>query len=133
MKTIPDILLWDYDGTIAASKNPTEHQSKKIVLPHVKEAMGKAQFNFVISGYASAESDRQDYDPDPIIERFTLLMDDLPVQLAAFSPLKKGQGCYVVIKEKREVEVFKAHEDVRFKEWVGRFKKTLCGHACGVE
>jgi hypothetical protein len=51
-------------------------------------------------------------------------MEQLPINAAAFSPSIGGVACYVVIK-KLDGNIFikKAHEDPRYAEYIGKFKK----------
>jgi phosphoglycolate phosphatase-like HAD superfamily hydrolase len=122
----PKILLWDNDGTIMGSKNPND--PTKVFLPGVLDAMEGADFNFVISGLASPESESQDFDPDTVAARFINLMGELPISAAAFSPLIGGVACFVVIKKPDGVFVIKkAHEEARYKNYIGHFKKPGVG------
>jgi phosphoglycolate phosphatase-like HAD superfamily hydrolase len=122
------IFLWDNDGTITGSKDPHDKTSQaKVILPGVAEAMKTAEFNFIISGFKSPESEAQNFDPDKVAERFISLMEQLPIQAAAFSPLIGGIACYVVIKKDNKISILKPHEDPRYKEYIGEFKKPGVG------
>lgn len=122
------IIIWDNDGTISASKDPNDKSAAKIILPNVAETMQEAEFNFIISGFKSPESEMQNYDPDKVIDRFKDLMHKLPINAAAFSPLIGGKGCYVVVKRPNgEIIIKVAHEDAKYKEYIGKFKKPDIG------
>lgn len=122
------IVLWDNDGTIQGSRDPHDRSATaKIILPGVKEAMAASQLNCVISGFKSPESEAQNFDPDMVIKRLTDMMSVLPISAAAFSPAIGGVACYVVIKDKENIIVKNAHEDARYHEYVGKFKKPDIG------
>ena len=68
--SMKQILLWDNDGTIIGSNDPNDKTSQaKIILPGVEEAMQNSEFNFVISGFKSPESQAQNFDPEKVIDR----------------------------------------------------------------
>ena len=46
---VKNILIWDHDGTIVGRSDPNDQE--RAILPGVREAMGKAQLNVVISGF----------------------------------------------------------------------------------
>jgi hypothetical protein len=72
------ILIWDNDGTVTGSKNPNDISNKaKVILPNVEETMKNSNFNFIISGYKSPESELQNFDVNKIITRFSKLMNQL--------------------------------------------------------
>ena len=120
------ILIWDNDGTVTGSKDPND--ATRIILPHVEAAMQAAPCNFIVSGFKCLESERQNFDPEKVIVRFTDLMTKLPISAAAFSPAIGGVACYVVIKHPSgEIEVRKAHEDPRYQAFIGDFKKPGVG------
>jgi hypothetical protein len=120
------ILLWDNDGTISASKSPND--PAKVILPNVEKTMQSAEFNFIISGFASPESEAQNFDPEKTAARFIDLMSQLPIKAAAFSPTIGGVACYVVIKKTDgSVTIKKAHEEARYKHFIGQFKKPGIG------
>jgi phosphoglycolate phosphatase-like HAD superfamily hydrolase len=122
------IILWDNDGTVTGSKNPNDTTNNaKVILPNVETTMRNAEFNFIISGCKSAESEAQDFDPEKISSKFIDLMKKLPISAAAFSPLKGGVACYVVLKKDNGINIIKAHEDQRYKEYIGKFKKPDIG------
>jgi len=123
------ILIWDNDGTITGSVNPNDGRTQaKIILPGVAESMKRSDFNFIISGFKSPESEAQNFDPTKVAARFIALMEKLPIQAAAFSPTMGGIACYVVIKKSdNQIVIQKAHEDPRYKAYVGDFKKPGIG------
>ena len=123
------ILIWDNDGTVTGSKDPNDlRHNAKVILPGVEAAMLASEFNFIISGFKSPESEAQNFDPKKMIEKFKELMTQLPINAAAFSPNIGGVACYVVIK-KLDGSIFikKAHEDERYVEYIGKFKKPDIG------
>lgn len=120
------ILLWDSDGTIMGAKDPND--PTKIILPGVREVMGQATLNCIISGFKSSESEKQNFDPEMVIARFKDLMGKLPVSLALFSPAIGGIACYALIKKTSgELVVKKMHEDARYQPYIGDFKKPGIG------
>ncbi|MBY0109542.1 MAG: hypothetical protein K2X90_00300 [Candidatus Babeliaceae bacterium] len=126
-----EIIIWDNDGTIMGSKNPHDTTDKaKVILPNVQQVMTTSNAVHVIcSGCKTPESELQDFDPENIIKRFTSLMEQLPVQVAVFSPAIGGTECYVIIKKtgSDEVIIRKAHEDIRYQHLIGHFKKPGIG------
>ncbi len=81
------ILIWDNDGTVTGSKNPNDSTvSAKIILPNVEKTMCTTDFNFIISGFKSPESEAQNFDPEKVSAIFIDLMNKLPINAAAFSP-----------------------------------------------
>jgi hypothetical protein len=122
------ILLWDNDGTVTGSKDPNDKgMHAKIILPGVEETMQKAEFNFIISGFKSPESELQNFDPDKTASKFIDLLSQLPISAAAFSPTIGGVACYVVIKKDGKFFIKKAHEEPRYKKYIGEFKKPGIG------
>jgi len=123
------ILIWDNDGTVSGSKNPNNGSvNAKVILPNVEKAMSRADFNFIISGFKSPESESQNFDPEKITAIFIELMSKLPINAAAFSPSVGGVACYVVIKRfDNSIYIKKAHEDPRYREFIGQFKKPGIG------
>lgn len=123
------ILIWDNDGTVTGSKNPNNTTANtKIILPNVKETMYTADFNFIISGFKSPESEMQNFNPQKIITSFINLMEKLPINATAFSPSIGGVACYVVIKRSdNSIYIKKAHEDQCYQEFIGQFKKPGIG------
>ncbi len=122
-------MIWDNDGTVTDSKDPNDKSNNaKVILPGVEATMLKADFNFIISGFKSPESEAQNFDSKKVIARFKELMNQLPINAAAFSPSIGGVACYVVIK-KLDGNLFikKAHEDPRYAEYIGKFKKPDIG------
>ena len=122
------VIIWDNDGTISGSKNPNDKSSKaKVILPNIRQSMESAKFNFVISGFKSPESESQNFDPKVVAEKFIKLMNELPIQAAAFSPTIGGIECFVVIKKDDIISIIKAHEDPKYKSYIGQFKKPDTG------
>lgn len=122
------ILLWDNDGTVTGSKDPNDKRvQSKIILPGVKETMQKADLNFIISGFKSQESELQNFDPEKTASKFIDLMNKLPLSAAAFSPTTGGVACYLVIKKDGKTLYKKAHEESRYKKYIGEFKKPGIG------
>lgn len=123
------ILIWDNDGTITGSKNPNDPTaSAKIILPNVKQTMLTADFNFVVSGFKSAESEAQNFDPEKVLANFIDLMENLPINAAAFSPYIRGVACYVAVRRfDGSIFVKKTHEDLRYQKFIGQFKKPGIG------
>ena len=65
------ILIWDNDGTVSGPKNPNNGSvNAKVILPNVEKAMSRADFNFIISGFKSPESESQNFDPEKITAIF---------------------------------------------------------------
>jgi len=123
------ILIWDNDGTITGAKDPTDTASSaKVILPGIETMMHRADLNFIISGFKSPESESQNFDPSKVANRFIDLMGKLPINAAAFSPYKGGIACYVVIKRlDKSIHIKKAHEDPRYQDYIGHFKKPDIG------
>ena len=122
------ILIWDNDGTVTGSKNPNDTRNSATVIFHnVKETMQNSDFNFIISGYKSPESELQNFDANKIITRFSKLMSQLPINAAAFSPAIGGIECYVLIKKNNKITVKEAHKDPRYIKYIGKFKKPDIG------
>jgi histidinol phosphatase-like enzyme len=126
-----EIIIWDNDGTIMGSQNPHDTTDKaKVILPNVQQVMNASNAVHVIcSGCKTPESELQNFDPGNVIKRFTALMEQLPIQVAVFSPAIGGTECYVVIKKigSEEITVQKAHEDTRYQHLIGQFKKPGIG------
>lgn len=123
------ILIWDNDGTITGARDPNDAaDNAKVILPGIKNAMKNAEFNFIISGFKSPESEAQNFDPEKVSAKFIDLMDKLPINAAAFSPSIGGVACYVVLKKQgNNIIILKAHEDPRYKDYIGHFKKPGVG------
>jgi hypothetical protein len=123
------ILIWDNDGTVTGSTNPNDNSiNAKVILPNVEKTMRTADFNFIISGFKSPESEMQNFDPEKVTATFVNLMGKLPINAAAFSPSIGGIACYVVIKRlDQSILIKKAHEDPRYQEFIGQFKKPGIG------
>jgi len=120
------VLIWDNDGTIQASKDPND--KTKAILPNVKETMDSDNvINIICSGCKTGESEKQNYDALQVIDRFKQLMNTLPISIATFSPAIGGTQCYVIIKRKHSFEIRKAHENSRYKNLIGTFKKPGTG------
>ena len=57
-------MIW----TITGAKDPNDKTSQaKVILPNVIETMQKAEFNLVISGFKSPESEAQNFNPEKVI------------------------------------------------------------------
>lgn len=123
------IVIWDNDGTIMGSRDPNDTADHaKVILPGVETMMNASQFNCVISGLKSPESEAQNFDPDKITEKFINLMEKLPIKAVAFSPMIGGIACYVVIKRPdASITIKKAHEEQRYQRYIGEFKKPGIG------
>lgn len=123
------ILIWDNDDTVTSSENPNDNSiNAKVILPNVEKIMCTADFNFIISGFKSPESEMQNFDPEQVTATFVNLMEKLPINAAAFSPSIGGVACYVVIKRfDNSIYIKKAHEDPRYQEFIGQFKKPGIG------
>ncbi len=124
-----DILIWDNDGTVTGSKDPNDKSNQaKIILPNVELVMKQTPYNFIISGFKSPESEAQNFDPEKVADRFMDLMEKLPISAVAFSPMIGGVACYVLVKkDKGKIELRKAHEDYRYQQFIGQFKKPGIG------
>lgn len=122
------VIIWDNDGTITGSLNPHDERAEaKVILPGVENKMRQAKFNFVISGFKSPESETQDFDPLPIIDKFMNLMNKLPIYAVAFSPRMGGIACYVMVKKGNKISIIKAHEQPEYRLYIGKFKKPDTG------
>ena len=122
------ILIWDNDGTVTGAKNPNDKSSSaKIILPNIKETMEHSKFNFIISGFKSLESEKQNFDPELITKKFIALMKQLPINAAIFSPAIGGISCYAVVQKTEQFSIIKAHENPRYKAYIGKFKKPDIG------
>jgi hypothetical protein len=125
------ILIWDNDGTVMASANPNDTSSSaRALFPNVQRLMETpGVINIICSGCKTPESELQNFDPQRVIERFTVLMSKLPISMATFSPAIGGTECYVVIKHSSadDLEIRTAHEDQRYMHLVGQFKKPGIG------
>lgn len=89
--------------------------------------MSNAQFNFVISGFKSQESESQNFDPEEITTKFIDLMSKLPINAVAFSPIIGGTACYLIIKKNHQIIIKKAHENPNYHQYIGKFKKPDIG------
>ena len=125
------IIIWDNDGTILGSKNPADNSAAaKVILPGVAYLMNlENSVNIVCSGSKTELIDRQNFDAEKMVEKFTALMEQLPITAAVFAPTIGGTECWVVIKDSccGGVELRKAHEDPRYAEYIGKFKKPDAG------
>jgi len=119
------ILIWDNDGTVTGSTTPND--PTKVILPNVAATMKNADFNFIISGFKSPESEMQNFDSEKIAARFAELMIKLPINAAAFSPAIGGVECHVIVKTDEGMHHIKAHEDSRYEDFIGKFKKPEIG------
>ena len=130
MIAIQKVIIWDNDGTIIGSKDPNDKSnSSKVVLPNVEKTMRQENvFNVICSGMKTPESESQNFDPENIIARFKVLMLNLPVSIAIFSPAIGGTECWVLTKnENNDFSILKAHEDERYQHLIGQFKKPDIG------
>lgn len=122
------VLFWDNHGTIVEAKDPAHvTTATEKILPGVKTTMEKTPYNFLISGCKNEATDAPGCDAATGIERITALMNTLPLQAAAFSPSPDGTECYVIIKQDNQITVKKAHEEKRYKKYIGHFKKPDIG------
>jgi hypothetical protein len=125
------VIIWDNDGTIVGSRNPCDRGDQpNRFLPNVERIMRVPNtLNILCSGCKTTESERQNFDPDMIINKFSKMMSILPLSFATFSPTAGGTQCYVIFKKAhtKGVEIHKAHEDPRYKEYIGLFKKPKLG------
>jgi hypothetical protein len=120
------IIIWDNDGTVTGSINPND--PTRVILPHVPEVMAASKLNIICSGIKTPESESQNWDPDWIIARFTMMMATLPISMVTFSPAIGGIECWVMIKRSdTTIEIRKAHEDPRYAHYIGQFKKPDIG------
>lgn len=124
---INHILIWDNDGTIMGSQDPND--PNKVILPHVQATMSHPHtLNIICSGCKTPTSELQNFNPTQIVQRLTSLMTTLPITAATFSPTIGGVECFVLIKEEDgSFTVHKAHEEERYKQLVGSFKKPGTG------
>ncbi len=126
-----EIVIWDNDGTIMGAKNPNDTSSgSKVILPNIHNVMtNNKAVHIICSGCKTPESELQNFEPENVIKRFLLLMEQLPIQAAVFSPAIGGIECYILIKKHSDnnVIVRKAHEEIRYKHLIGQFKKPGVG------
>ncbi len=61
-----------------------------------------ADFNFIISGFKSPESEAQNFDPEKVIAKFKELMTQLPINAAA----RKGVHLCAIKKNKMKEKNF---------------------------
>lgn len=123
-----DVIIWDNDGTIMGSKNPND--PTKVILPNIHNVMtNNKAIHIICSGCKTPESELQNFDPESVIKRFLVLMDQLPIQVAVFSPAIGGVECYILIKKHSDAKIIirKAHEEARYKHLIGQFKKPGIG------
>ncbi len=120
------IIIWDRDGTITASKTPQDKKTR-IILPGVREVMRVSKFNLVVSGFKSPESESHNFDPDIVADLLVSLMRELPISAAAFSPSIGGISCYVIVKKGDQFSIIRTHEDPKYEEYIGKFKKPDVG------
>ncbi len=125
------VIIWDMNGTIVGAKDPNDTtNSAWNVLPGVSFLMNQANtINIVCSGGKRPEHESQDFDPEKVVAKFTALMEQLPITAAVFSPANGGTECWVLVKDSccGTVEVIKAHEDLRYEDYIGQFKKPDLG------
>lgn len=122
-----EIIFWDNDGTIIGSMNP--NSSEREILPGVREAMSKAEFNFIISGIKSPE--RQNFVSELIRKKFIKLMNELPINAVAFSPKIGGTACYYMTRNNNQLQA--AHEEEKYKELIGdSFQDQAAAESFGI-
>lgn len=120
------VLLWDNNGTISSGKDPNDSGWK--IYPNVKKFMTQADYNIIISGCRTPDSEKQDFDPEKVVAQFSELMAELPIRAALFSPFIGGVGCFILLKEENGgMKLIKAHEDPRYRDFIGKFKKPDIG------
>ncbi|MGN6670741.1 MAG: hypothetical protein ACTHJ4_04310 [Candidatus Nucleicultricaceae bacterium] len=103
---------------------------EKVIMPHIEEVMlSHKGVNVICSGCKTEFSETFNFDPQRVINKFKMLMWRLPIQMAVFSPKIGGVECYAVVSNYvlGVFEVVEIHNDPRYKEWVGRFKKPDVG------
>lgn len=121
-----NIIIWDNDGTVQGARTPND--PNKMILPNVEKTMRAPHtFNVICSGCKTEESEKQNFDPKKVIKNMKSLMQKLPINIVTFSPAIGGVECYVLIKKEEEITVYKAHEDNRYKRFIGQFKKPDVG------
>jgi histidinol phosphatase-like enzyme len=123
------VIIWDNDGTIMGSKDPNDKSNTaKVILPNVREVMNLSGIvNIICSGIKTPESESQNFDPEGVANKFKNMMNDLPIKAAAFYSLIGGVACYVVLKKNDSFEIRKAHEDQKYANHIGEFKKPGIG------
>lgn len=125
-----DLIVWDNDGTILGAVENGHARREKVIMPRIEEVMlGHKGLNIICSGCKTEFSETFNFDPVRVINKFKTLMWRLPIEMAVFSPKIGGVECYVVINNDalRMVEVIEVHNDPRYKDWIGRFKKPDVG------
>lgn len=122
------IIIWDKDGTITGSRNPNDKNTYGI-LPNVEQVMNQKNIvNIVCSGTKTPESEQQNFNPEKVITQLKKLMIQLPINIATFSPAIGGTQCWIIIKrEQNKFEIRKAHENPRYADLIGTFKKPESG------
>ncbi len=123
------LIIWDNDGTIMGTKDLNDRSHERIILPNIKEIMTSVPaLQIICSGFKSPETETKNYDTEGVIKRFKNLMHELPLKAAIFSPAIGGTECWVMIKkDSGNIEVRKAHEDSRYNQYIGHFKKPDIG------
>jgi hypothetical protein len=125
------IIIWDNNGTIVGAKDPNDTtNAAKVILPGVEFLMNQDNtINMVCSGGKRSEGELHNFDPEKIVAHFEALMEKLPITAAVFSPDSEGNECWVMVKDSccGGVDVIKAHEDLRYEDYIGKFKKPDLG------
>lgn len=118
------IIIWDLEGTIQGLVGtPDAHR----ILPGVEHLMLQQNtVNVVCSG---SITDEQHGNAEQTVEKFRFLMEQLPIKVVLFSPAAGGTECWAVVKDSccGNIDIRKAHEELRYSEYVGRFKKPDIG------
>lgn len=72
-------------------------------MPNVEMTMKAANvMNIIYSGCKTPESELQNFDPEPIIEKFKRLMDKLPITMATFHQLLRALNVMQLLKPSQE-------------------------------
>lgn len=124
-----EIIIWDNDGTIMGTIDPHDtKRGSRVILPNVEHIMTTSKaLHVVCSGCKTATSELQNFNAENIIKRFTVLMSQLPIAAATFSPAIGGTECWVILKNNNEIHIRKAHKEPRYHHLIGTFKKPEIG------
>jgi hypothetical protein len=79
--------------------------------------------NIVCSGTKTKESELQNFDPEKIIPKMRLLMEELPITACFFSPAIGVAQCFGATKK----ETYSFHDKETYKGLVNKFKKPDYG------
>lgn len=127
------VIIWDNDSTIT-DRDPQDPTGKtKIILPNIKEVMGKcsATIHIICSGCQTPDTAFQHHDIGKGIDKFKNIMAQLPTVAAVFAPpihgSMGGTDCYVVLKRNNKISTYALHEEERYKQYIGAFKKPAIG------